>query len=91
MGRIDAWDELSLFGIWDELSLGTNCRLGRIVAQPKWSTSRKAEKILKLSVYYVNWSLLQNDRGKKTKVNESMWNVRRKNFYRGTTWEENHH
>ena len=32
MGRIDAWDELSLFGIWDELSLGTNCRLGRIVA-----------------------------------------------------------
>ena len=34
MGRIDAWDELSLFGIWDELSLGTNCPLGRIVAQP---------------------------------------------------------
>ena len=32
MGRIDAWDELSFFGIWDELSLGTNCRLGRIVA-----------------------------------------------------------
>ena len=32
MGRIDAWDELSLFGIWDELSLGTNWRLGRIVA-----------------------------------------------------------
>ena len=32
MGRIVAWDELSLFGIWDELSLGTNCRLGRIVA-----------------------------------------------------------
>ena len=32
MGRIDAWDELSLFGIWDELSLGTNRRLGRIVA-----------------------------------------------------------
>ena len=31
MGRIDAWDELSLFGIWDELSFGTNCRLGRIV------------------------------------------------------------
>ena len=26
LGRIDAWDELSLFGIWDELSLGTNCR-----------------------------------------------------------------
>ena len=22
MGRIAAWDELSLFGIWDELSLG---------------------------------------------------------------------
>ena len=35
MGRIEAWDELSLYGIWDELSLGTNCRLGRIVAQPK--------------------------------------------------------
>ena len=34
MGRTDAWDELSLFGIWDELSLGTNRRLGRIVAQP---------------------------------------------------------
>ena len=32
MGRIDPWEELSLFGIWDELSLGTNCRLGRIVA-----------------------------------------------------------
>ena len=32
MGRIDTWDELSLFGIWDELSLGTNCRFGRIVA-----------------------------------------------------------
>ena len=32
MVRIDAWDELSLFRIWDELSLGTNCRLGRIVA-----------------------------------------------------------
>ena len=28
----DAGDELSLFGIWDELSLGTNRRLGRIVA-----------------------------------------------------------
>ena len=43
MGRIDAWDELSLFGIWDELSLGTNCRLGRIVAQPieKWHTINK--------------------------------------------------
>ena len=26
MGRIVAWDELSVFGIWDELSLGTNCR-----------------------------------------------------------------
>ena len=34
MGRIDAWDELSLFGIWDELSLVTKFRLGRIVAQP---------------------------------------------------------
>ena len=34
-GRINDWDELLLFGIWDELSLGTNCRLGRIVAQPK--------------------------------------------------------
>ena len=32
MGRIVAWDELSLFGVWDELSLGTNRRLGRIVA-----------------------------------------------------------
>ena len=34
MGRIVAWDELSPFGIWDELSLGTNRhrRLGRIVA-----------------------------------------------------------
>ena len=32
MGRIDAWNELSLLGIWDELSLGTNRRLGRIVA-----------------------------------------------------------
>ena len=32
MRRIVAWDELSLFGIWDELSLGTNRRLGRIVA-----------------------------------------------------------
>ena len=32
MGRIVAWDELSLFGIWDELSLGTNRRLGRVVA-----------------------------------------------------------
>ena len=32
MGRTNAWDELSLFGVWDELSLGTNCRLGRIVA-----------------------------------------------------------
>ena len=26
------WDELSRFGIWEELSLGTNRRLGRIVA-----------------------------------------------------------
>ena len=34
MGRIAAWNELSLFGIWDELSLGTNRRLGRNVAQP---------------------------------------------------------
>ena len=32
MGRIVDWDELSLFGILDELSLGTNRRLGRIVA-----------------------------------------------------------
>ena len=32
MGRIDARDELSLFGVWDELSLVTNCCLGRIVA-----------------------------------------------------------
>ena len=40
MGRIVAWDELSLgtncrlgrIVAWDELSLGTNCRLGRIVA-----------------------------------------------------------
>ena len=31
-GRIVAWDELSLFGVWDELSLGTNRRLGRIVS-----------------------------------------------------------
>ena len=31
---LNAWDELSLFGIWEELSLGTNRRLGRIVAQP---------------------------------------------------------
>ena len=23
---------MSLFGVWDELSLGTNCRLGQIVA-----------------------------------------------------------
>ena len=38
MGRIDAWDELSLFGIWDELSLGTNRRLGRIVAQSFYSS-----------------------------------------------------
>ena len=40
LGRIVAWDELSLgtncrlgrIFAWDELSLGTNCRLGRIVA-----------------------------------------------------------
>ena len=40
LGRIVAWDELSLgtncrlgrIVAWDELSLGTNCRLGRIVA-----------------------------------------------------------
>ena len=32
LGRIVAWDELSLFGVWDELSLGTNHRLGRIIA-----------------------------------------------------------
>ena len=32
MGRIVAWDELWLFEIWDELSLGPNRSLGRIVA-----------------------------------------------------------
>ena len=39
MGRIDAWDELSVFGIWDELSLGTNRRLGRIVAWDELSSN----------------------------------------------------
>ena len=41
MGRIAAWDELSLFGIWAELSLGTNRRLGRIVAQPVGGTLQR--------------------------------------------------
>ena len=40
MGRIVAWDELSLFGIWDELSLGTNCHLGRIVTWDELSPNR---------------------------------------------------
>ena len=42
MGRIVAWDELSPFGIWDELSLGTNRRLGRIVAlrTRSWSSDK---------------------------------------------------
>ena len=31
MGLIDAWDELSFFVIRDELSLGMNRQLGRIV------------------------------------------------------------
>ena len=35
MGRIVARDELSLFGIWDELSLGTNCRF-TIYRWPVW-------------------------------------------------------
>ena len=34
MGRTAAWEELSLFGIWDEFSLVTNGRLGRTAAQP---------------------------------------------------------
>ena len=50
MGRIDASDELSLFGIWDELSLGTNCRLGRIVAQPHLSIL--APKETRLESFY---------------------------------------
>ena len=32
LGRIHAWEKLSFFEIWNELSLGTNRRLGRIVA-----------------------------------------------------------
>ena len=38
MGRIDAWDELSLFGIWDELSFGTNCRFTGILGVVTLST-----------------------------------------------------
>ena len=46
MGRIVAWDELSPFGIWDELSLGTNRRLGRIVAL-RISSSKMRDYTLK--------------------------------------------
>ena len=31
MGRTVAWDELSLFGIWDELSVRTNCRTTKTI------------------------------------------------------------
>ena len=43
MGRIDAWDELSL---------GTNCRLGRIVAQPPGCTERKSRFAYNFAVQY---------------------------------------
>ena len=54
MGRIAAWDELSLFGIWDELSLGTNRRLGRIVAQPNFTGggNGKTQKIIAVFCVY---------------------------------------
>ena len=47
-GRIVAWDELSLFGIGNELSLGTKCRLGRFVAWDDLSlgTNRRLGRIV---------------------------------------------
>ena len=44
MGRIDAWDELSLFEIRDELSLGANRRLGRIVVLRVIIVQQKQQK-----------------------------------------------
>ena len=49
MGRTAHWVELSLFGIWDELSLWTNRRSGRIVAQLKlFSTAQ-------LLNFFIGW------------------------------------